>query len=1341
VTITGHSVLEQKASARGQGIVIQAGRDVIAGDVFAGQYARLRDRWLDPAPVFDDVQVERFTGRTWLLEPLDQFLATHDHGHVIVQADAGLGKTALAAWLAYSRGWPCHFTRGRNGSVSPVALSNLGAQLIAQYALGDQFAPHGFLPDTAGDPGWFEQVLRAAATAARADNSCVVIVADGLDEAEPVAGALPLGLPVLLPRGAFVVATCRTGTDLLALRQPYKVLEIKPRNRRNTADLQRYLQTTLAEDAQIAALLSAAGVTADAVSGRLLKRCGGVWIYMRYVLSELREGLRSVDDIESLPGDLSAFYAESILGDQHGPEWTQLRLPLLATLAVAAEPLPVPVLTSLAGLHDQHPVQVLCGGRLLPFLSATPSEADGLLRYSVYHASLREFLAGAGPLMPTGSGKARAEELARATADAHARIADYHLAAFGGLRLGLPSVATDLSVAQADNGYALRHLAEHLEQSGRAGDVTALLLCEQRSPLQGSVWYAAHEQAGTLSEYRADLDRARRLAAVQTNHDVQLGHQAPTLATELRYLMIDSAVRTLADNVPTELIARLLRSGRWSPARALSYARQVGDPTSRAIALAELLPHLPENERQQAAREATSVARQVPGAYSRAWACSVLADNLQGPTAYGIASEALAATAEVDVAYGEARAILLAKISGQLPNALLHQAARLGLAIAEETARAQALEALVPVLPETILPEVLSAVPDIADGYSRARVVVALASRKTAALSDRLADAARAVPGGGERSWALGKVARATPALAADLAGEALAAARATADPEERAAALSLLTDLPGSGPPDELLEEALVAARSADSADARCRALAVVSRHLPSPHRRSVLSELLKDALACPSGPGQTDRLAVLAPHLTKAMLDKALPGVLAVQPEEDRARLLVAYAPSLPDHLRADSLRAATEIRDEFSRGDVIQALAPVLTGPLLSEALSAAGRISDAYIRSRCVGALADRLPDQLLGQALSLVGSTSSQSGAARFLLGIANRAEEPRRTELLREALAMARSATDAFTRTQALCDISASLNGDEREQVLAEAVRAAKDSTDEWDRVQSLDYLIRRTTAARRKQLIDDAFTTTRAMPHKWWRPCWLAIFARYLPKPERPAVLAEALGDARSLPSEPERLDALSSVAIGFPGDERLDTTRELLAIAGNGERLPAAARMAVKVAKVLPDRMILRALELARKALYEDCRLPDFGWLLKHIPIRILEEAIGSLHVNNSHHAHAIGTAVFYMPAQFRQQALSVALGAQWKVIARRALMTQARLLWQDNVTPAELDAFRRTMTDIQLDDFLNVLAAALDIVDQIAGPQSLDDCLTAFRTIQRWWPSPAAPADSSD
>jgi hypothetical protein len=127
--------LEQKATARANATVIQAGRDVITGDVFVGRFARLRDVWLDPAPVFEEVGVDRFVGREWLIESVDQFLRSSDRGYVVVQAHAGLGKTAFAAWLARSRDWPCHFTRRRKGRVATTALRNLAAQLVARYGL------------------------------------------------------------------------------------------------------------------------------------------------------------------------------------------------------------------------------------------------------------------------------------------------------------------------------------------------------------------------------------------------------------------------------------------------------------------------------------------------------------------------------------------------------------------------------------------------------------------------------------------------------------------------------------------------------------------------------------------------------------------------------------------------------------------------------------------------------------------------------------------------------------------------------------------------------------------------------------------------------------------------------------------------------------------------------------------------------------------------------------------------------------------------------------------------------------------------------------------------------
>src|SRR5262245_27205081 len=82
-----------KAVAKGNGVVVQAGRDIINGNVFTGSFARLRDVWLDPEPVFDEVQVGQFTGREWLIERIDRFIRRHDRGYVVIQAPAGIGKT------------------------------------------------------------------------------------------------------------------------------------------------------------------------------------------------------------------------------------------------------------------------------------------------------------------------------------------------------------------------------------------------------------------------------------------------------------------------------------------------------------------------------------------------------------------------------------------------------------------------------------------------------------------------------------------------------------------------------------------------------------------------------------------------------------------------------------------------------------------------------------------------------------------------------------------------------------------------------------------------------------------------------------------------------------------------------------------------------------------------------------------------------------------------------------------------------------------------------------------------------------------------------------------------
>ena len=69
----------------------------------------------------------------------------------------------------------------------------------------------------------------------------VVLVVDGLDEADAPADGLPFGLPSLLPDGVYVVATYRTGRAPGRPDAPVTTVRIAKDDQRNQRDIREYL--------------------------------------------------------------------------------------------------------------------------------------------------------------------------------------------------------------------------------------------------------------------------------------------------------------------------------------------------------------------------------------------------------------------------------------------------------------------------------------------------------------------------------------------------------------------------------------------------------------------------------------------------------------------------------------------------------------------------------------------------------------------------------------------------------------------------------------------------------------------------------------------------------------------------------------------------------------------------------------------------------------------------------------------------------------------------------------------------------------------------------------------
>ena len=545
--------------------------------------------------------------------------------------------------------------------------------------------------------------------------------------------------------------------------------------------------------------------------------------------------------------------------------------------------------------------------------------------------------------------------------------ASERLRAFNTLRTLLPrgqqdglnaeALETASGIRDGQRGEALAGLAPHLAADllERAVSVADSITDEasRARALTGLAPYVAIEQRKDV------LARALAAAAAITRGPGPLISGSAQRAT---------ALTDLAPHLAADLLER-----------AVSVADSITDEASRARALTGLAPYVAVEQRKDVLIRALAAA----AAISR-WSVSL--DPTGGPE----------------------RATALADLAPHLTGDLLDLALSSAVAIGKDDSRADALTGLAPYLSEALLARALTVVPDF-DSWRQPRVLAALTEHLPVSLRPRAIAVARAIRDDLSRREALQALipylpedlrAQATdngglsqtnshdeyrvpdllnlaPHPPADRYREAIEAADAIKDNDDRAETLARLAPYAPTDWRAAVLGRAVSAVEASVGAFWSYRipqVLAVLGPQLPIDLLARALDTMTAIQLETSRGEG----LAALVPYLRGDLIVRALSAAAEIHDDQARAQALTRMAPYAPAERRLDVLAqavaAASATEDAWHRASAVSRLAPYARQEqqhaILAYAVSAVSGISDDTSRSRALTELAPRLPADLI-----------------------------------------------------------------------------------------------------------------------------------------------------------------------------------------------------------------------------------------------------------------------------------------------------------------------------------------------------------------------------------
>ena len=244
-----------------------------------------------------------FCGRQFVFNAINEFIQNHQSGYFTILGDAGMGKSAIAAkYIVDYSGTICFFNIRAEGRNRPDVFLRLICQQLTQTF------------DLQNGENDDLSTLLTKASQKLADDKNLVIVIDALDE---VYHGNLLNLPMCLPEKVYLILTrrpCNSDDKRLTLdpNTKYQELDLRQYQDKSKKDVEEYIENSLKSEQYKDGLnnwiIQQRNLSVNDFIRTIAQKSENNFMYLRYVLEAIADGVYKDEKLEQLPAGLQGYY-------------------------------------------------------------------------------------------------------------------------------------------------------------------------------------------------------------------------------------------------------------------------------------------------------------------------------------------------------------------------------------------------------------------------------------------------------------------------------------------------------------------------------------------------------------------------------------------------------------------------------------------------------------------------------------------------------------------------------------------------------------------------------------------------------------------------------------------------------------------------------------------------------------------------------------------------------------------------------------------------------------------------------------------------------------------------